>query len=145
MGYIREIPIKLVSLNEYVNMCRSNRYMASSYKRKTEKEIGGYIETLPTFEKPVQIDFLWVEKNNRRDYDNIAFGKKFVLDALVKSGKFKDDNRKYVIGFTDSFAIGPEYKVVIDIREVEIADLRAEKKRNDKLIDERAKVLHSGD
>lgn len=145
MGYIREIPIKLVSLNEYVNMCRSNRYMASAYKRKVERDIGEHIKTLPTFEKPVQIDFLWVEKNNRRDYDNIAFGKKFVLDALVKSGKFKDDNRKYVIGFTDSFAIGPDYKVVIDIREVEIADLRAEKGKADKLIDERTKVLQRGE
>lgn len=141
MGYVREIPIKLKSLNEYVTLCRGNRYSAAAYKRKVEAEIGEHIKTLPVFEKPVQIDFLWVEKNNRRDYDNVAFGKKFVLDALVKAGKFKDDDRKHVIGFTDSFAIGPDYKIVIDIREVEIADLRARKNKADKLIDERTKVL----
>lgn len=144
MGYMREIPIKLASLNEYVNMCRSNRYMASAYKRKVEKEIGEYIATLPKFENPVQIDFLWVEKNNRRDYDNIAFGKKFILDALVKSGKLMDDNRKCVVGFTDSFGVGDRYMVILDIREVKIDDLRARNDSIDKLIEERIKVCETG-
>ncbi len=113
------IPIKFASLNEYVNMCRSNRYMASGYKKRVEQEISTYIEDLPRFEKPVELEFYWIEKNNRRDYDNIAFAKKFVLDALVRNGKLKDDNRKCVVGFTDRFGKGDETVLALTIREVE--------------------------
>ena len=30
----------------------------------------------------------------------------------------KDDNRKNVVGFSDDFAVGPEYKVILKITEV---------------------------
>ena len=73
---------------------------------------------LPIFNKPIKINFTWVEANKKRDLDNICFGKKFILDALVKLGKLKDDNRKCVIGFTDNFEIGTEYKVILEIEEV---------------------------
>ena len=37
---------------------------------------------------------------------------------MVKCGKLKDDNRKCVTGFTDSFEYGSETKVILDIKEV---------------------------
>ena len=119
MMYEVLIPIKFASLNEYVNMCRTNRYMASNYKKKTEQEIAKYIEPLPRFTRPVKLEFLWIEKDNRRDYDNIAFAKKFVLDALVRYGKLKDDNRKCVVGFTDSFGKGGETALSLTIKEAD--------------------------
>lgn len=123
MMYEVLIPIKFASLNEYVNMCRANRYMASNYKKKTEQEIAKYIESLPRFTRPVRLEFLWIEKDNRRDYDNIAFAKKFVLDALVRYGKLKDDNRKCVVGFTDRFTKGGETALSLTIREAEDGDM----------------------
>lgn len=114
-----EIPMKLPSLNEYVRVCRANVYKASKFKREIEDEIGFYIQDLPRFENPVAITFHWIEGNKKRDLDNIAYAKKHILDALVKFGKLKDDNRKCVSAFTDKFYYDKETKVILEIEEVE--------------------------
>ena len=113
-----EINMKLPSLNEYVDVCRANRYKAAAMKRNLEADIGMFIGRLPRFEKPIRIHFRWIEGNKRRDYDNVAFAKKFILDALVKRGKLKDDNRNFVTAFTDTFAYGDHTKVILYIEEV---------------------------
>ena len=109
---------KLPSLNEYINACRTNKYVAAKMKRDIEQLIGYYILRLPRFEKPVKIHFHWVEGNEKRDIDNVSFAKKFILDALVKYHKLENDNRKNVYAFTDTF----EYKkgitkVILEIEE----------------------------
>ena len=117
--WIVEIPIKVPSLNEFINACRTNYHKANKMKHDVQEEIAKYISHLPKMKKPIWIDFLWTEKNSRRDYDNISSaGRKFILDALVSSGKLPDDNRKYVTGFSDSFEVGKDYKVTLTIREV---------------------------
>ena len=116
--YKCEIPMKLPSLNEYVNVCRTNAYMASKFKKDLERDIGIFIEKLPRFMNPVEIHFHWIEGNKRRDLDNICFAKKFILDAMVKEGKLKDDNRKCVTAFTDTFSYDTETKVILEIKEV---------------------------
>ena len=88
-------------------------------KKKIQKDIKPYIQEIPHIDKPIKIGFMWIEKTKRRDYDNIAFAKKFILDAFVKYGKLKDDNRRCVTRFTDSFDYGNETKVILNIREVE--------------------------
>ena len=115
--YVIEIPLKLPSLNDYIRACRGNRYGANNLKKTLEEEIGYFLAPLPTFEKPVKIHFLWIEGNKKRDYDNIAFAKKFILDALQKCGKLSNDNRKWVKGFSDDFEYG-EQGVIITIEEV---------------------------
>lgn len=112
-----EIPYKFPSFNEYVYECRKNKYAGSSMKKKIEKDISYYINQLPYFENPIKIKFTWIEENKRRDFDNICYAKKFILDSMVKAGKLKDDNRNYVTGFTDSFEYGNETKVILDIEE----------------------------
>ena len=115
-----EIPIKVPSLNEYIGACRTNYHKANKMKHDVQSEVGVYISHLPRMSKPVTIDFLWTEKNSRRDYDNLSScGRKFILDALVASGKLPDDNRKFVTGFSDAFEVGEGYKVTLTIREVE--------------------------
>ena len=115
-----EIPIKVPSLNEYIGACRTNYHKANKMKHDVQNQVATYISHLPRMQKPVWIDFLWTEKNNRRDYDNISSaGRKFILDALVSNGKLPDDNRKYVVGFSDSFETGKEYRVTLTITEVE--------------------------
>lgn len=116
---ICEIPMKLPSLNEYIRACKGEKwYKGANMKKQVESEIMWYIQRLPRFENPIIIDFHWVEGNKKRDLDNIAFGKKFILDALVKAGKLKDDNRRCVTAFRDTFAYDKESKVILTIKEI---------------------------
>ena len=111
--------MKLPSLNDYIRACRTNKFEGARMKREIENDIGFFIAKLPKFEHPITIDFLWIEENGKRDFDNIAAGKKFILDSMVKMGKLKDDNRKCVTAFRDNFAYDNEAKVILKIREVD--------------------------
>ena len=119
MIYKATIEMKLPSLNEYVNVCRTNPYKASKFKKDLERDIGYFLQTLPSFDKPVKIHFHWIEQNRRRDLDNVAAAKKFILDAMVKVGVLTNDNRKCVAAFTDTFSYDKEAKVVVEIMEVD--------------------------
>lgn len=58
----------------------------------------------------------WYEQNRRRDLDNVAFGKKFIQDGLVKAGILENDSAEYVAGFSDHFAYDSEHpRVVVSI------------------------------
>ena len=117
------IPMKLPSLNEYISACkvhRGNWNKGNQMKQETQAEIIYYLYRLPRFEKPIKVKFIWVStKTDRRDLDNIAFGKKFILDALQQAGRLSDDNRKHVTGFTDEFIYGSNYEVRLEITEDE--------------------------
>ena len=111
--------MKLPSLNQYINACRTKAILGANMKRRVEDDISWYIKPMPRFTKPIKIKFTWIEENKRRDLDNICFGKKFILDAMVRAGKLKDDNRNYVIGFEDKFIYAKENKVILEIYEQE--------------------------
>lgn len=113
-----EIPMKLPSLNDYIRVCRANKYQAAKYKADTERLIGLYLMKMPKMTNPIKIHFHWIESSKRRDLDNICFAKKFILDAMVKYKKLEDDNRKVVTAFTDTFEYGKETKVILEIEEV---------------------------
>ena len=113
-----EIPMKLPSLNEYINECRRNRYSAGKMKNNVENDIGYFINQLPRFNKPIRINFTWVEANKKRDLDNICFAKKFILDALVKAGILENDNKSHISGFTDKFEYADKSKVIVELVEI---------------------------
>lgn len=113
-----EIPMKLPSLNQYINECRKNKYAGNKMKQDIQDDLIYFINKLPKYDKPIQIHFHWIEGNKKRDLDNVCFAKKFILDAMVKAGKLKDDNRNFVSGFTDTFEYAKESKVILEIKEV---------------------------
>lgn len=113
-----EINMKLPSLNDYTKWCRGNKFLANKKKAQIELEISLFLMTMPKWNNPIKIHFHWIEGNKKRDLDNICFAKKFILDSMVKYGKLKDDNRKCVTAFTDSFSYGKETKVILEIEEV---------------------------
>ena len=113
-----EITMKLPSLNDYTKWCRGNKYLAAKRKTEIEAAIGLYLAEMPKYDNPIKIHFTWVEGNKRRDLDNVCFSKKFILDAMVKYGKLKDDNRRFVTAFTDTFEYGDRTKVILEIEEV---------------------------
>ncbi len=53
----------------------------------------------------VKVVFKWIEKNKRRDPDNIAAGRKFVLDGAVKAGLIPNDTWKHVHSWDDYFLV----------------------------------------
>jgi len=114
-----EISIKVVSLNEYINACRSNRFAGAKMKKDMQEQISWYVKKLPKYNKPVKIIFTWYEKDQKRDLDNVCFAKKFILDSMVECGVLENDNRKHVVGFEDKFPSDRgEYKVEVEIEEV---------------------------
>lgn len=113
----------LPTLNEYTKASRGNIRASAGMKKRAEKhillEIYTQLQGWHT-EKPVFLVFHWVEKNKRRDHDNVAFAKKFVQDAMVKAGVLQGDGWKHVTGFLDRFSINPEDPgVEVTILEVE--------------------------
>lgn len=96
---------ELTALNEFINAERRNRYVAA----KIKKDETGYCQEvaeksdlkLQENDFPCALIITWYVKNKRKDADNIAFAKKFILDGLVEAGVLPNDNRKYVQGFVD--------------------------------------------
>ena len=89
-------------------------------KQECQQELYYYLCKLPVFKKPLKIHFTWIEKNKRRDLDNIsAVGKKFILDTLQQCGKLKNDNLNYVVGFTDDVTYGKENGIIVEFEEVD--------------------------
>lgn len=114
------IPYRLPGLNDYTKENRRNKYGGNKVKQETEESIMWILKSVKTqIDKPVRIKFTWYEETKRRDKDNVAFAKKFILDALQKSGILKNDNNQYVLGFQDEFVYRQGDKVVVEIWEVE--------------------------
>ena len=59
------------------------------------------------------IVFRWKEKHTRRDPDNIAAAKKFLLDGLVMAGTLPDDGWAHVLGWNDVFEVNPQRPGVV--------------------------------
>lgn len=113
---------RLPGLNEIINACRRNRFMGAKQKEKATAHCGLQILALnvPKFTRPVLIRLHFVEPNRRRDQDNIQSGSKFILDALVRTGRLVNDSQKWV-------RVRPEVSDVVDGQnprvEVEIEEI----------------------
>lgn len=113
-----EIPFRLPSLNDYIYDCRGNKYGAAKGKKDVENKILWILKNVrQKVNKPVVIKFVWYEKTMKRDKDNVAFAKKYILDSLQKSGILPNDNNKYIAGFIDTFVYEKCDKVVVEIKE----------------------------
>lgn len=113
-----KIPFRLPSYNEFQNENRKNRYAGAKMKKQVESAIILILNTQKfRISSPVHISFVWHEPNAKRDKDNVAFAKKFILDALQKAGKLENDNNKFVQGFTDRFVYGSDEGVEVEIVE----------------------------
>lgn len=115
------IPGRLPSLNEQfrTGSVRS-RFYRSRLRQEHKAYIGSWIvaSKVPVFGEPVDVRIRWVEKDKRRDYDNISSGAKMILDALVKTNRIKGDSRKWVYPVVHEYAIdksNPRIEVTIDV------------------------------
>lgn len=111
---------RLPALNEYTAACRGNRYGAAHLKKTAELLVAHAIHKAnpEPIHGEVKIEFRWYEKDARRDLDNVAFAKKFILDALVAHGVIDGDGQRYVKGFSDSFYIDrDDPRIEVEINE----------------------------
>ena len=86
------IPLKLPSLNDYTSWCRGNKYLAAKKKAQIEEQIGGYIEAMPKWSKPIKIHFHWIESNKRRDLDKYLELYNCIRDAIRQLENPTDEN-----------------------------------------------------
>ena len=85
----------LPSLNNYIDINRSNKWGANAWKHKYQDIIGKQIaEQCDNFyiDKPFKVDLVICEGNRRRDKDNVeSMVKKLLFDALQESNYVKND------------------------------------------------------
>lgn len=121
MRVIFTIPGRFPSLNDYIGAMNAGRHAGNDLKqRETErcaweaKQAG-----LRPVSGAVRITICWIEKDQRRDLDNISsFGCKVLLDGLREAGVLPNDTRRYVRGiysdFPDPDPIRPRVEVTIE-------------------------------
>ena len=112
-----EIPLRLPGANEYITKSYSNRHKGNNFKKATERDIVMCIKArkLRYIKRPVFVKFVWFEATKKRDKDNVAFRKKFILDAMQKARILPNDDNNYIYGFADYFVYGEGQKVVVEI------------------------------
>ena len=124
MEYLLIIPGTLNNLNDYIDAERTNRHKGAKMKAYNGNIVSQAIRRCMRgvkLEKPVFMEYLWVEPNKRRDKDNISsFGRKVIQDALVDTGVLKNDGWKHVVGFSDKFDVDKENpRIEVLIREAD--------------------------
>lgn len=115
-----KIPHELVDLNKFINSQRANRYGGNELKRQNTELCKVYFKKaineglkIDRDSMPINITFERHVKNKRKDKDNIAFAKKFVLDGMVESGLIPNDGWKEVGDLTDTFQVNKNKQGVI--------------------------------
>lgn len=124
MEYLLIIPGTLNNLNDYIAAERANRYRGAKMKADNEKSVVAAVMQCMRgvkIERPVFMEYTWIEPSRRRDKDNISsFGRKVIQDALVSTGVLKDDGWKHVVGFSDRFEVDKENpRIEVLIKEIE--------------------------
>ena len=98
-----------VSLNLLLDLCKTHWSKYYKMSQDTVSLIYYYLKAQkvkPVEKYPVRIKITWYAANKRRDPDNLASNKKFLIDALVKAGVLRNDGWEETSGgFEDNFYI----------------------------------------
>ena len=118
------IPGRLPGLNEIIAAERTNKYKGAALKRDAGALVSACIrQQLQGYRPrtPVEMRYLWIEPNRRRDKDNISSGgRKIIQDALVRCGVLADDGWPEISGFSDAFGVDKGHpRVEVEILEAE--------------------------
>ena len=108
---------KFKSLNEYINECRTNYYIANKTKQKeTMLSALAFSKIPPIKNYPIEIIFYWHIKNKQSDLDGRI--PKNIIDGLVRSKRIPDDNVKYIQKITHIYIEDKTDYVEIEIKEM---------------------------
>lgn len=115
---VYKIKIKgaLDDLNTYIKAERSHRNMGAEMKKVNTEIVEWQTKNLePIKHYPLHVHITWFNRDEKKDPDNIAFAKKYILDGLKKSGVIKDDSRKYIKSFSDDFEVDKDEHIEITL------------------------------
>jgi hypothetical protein len=109
---------KIPTLNEYIDVERTNKYGAASMKKSATTNCmdeslnhRGLIDPNGLYDVVAH----WETKDNRLDPDNVYFGIKFVLDGMVKAGIINNDGRKNIRNINNEIETTGENKLILTL------------------------------
>ncbi len=112
MKQILKIDFELPNFNEIIADVKTfNKSTGHSVYADRKRKLTFNIAMLaraqlkPIKKFPVDFSFTWRCNNRRKDKDNIAAGKKFILDSLVVARLLPNDGWKHVGNFKDTFEV----------------------------------------
>ena len=131
MNGIMDISGTMPGLNDYSGAERKHRQVAAKMKKDETERVAWVAKSqLPVFTHPIRLVFVYREKNRKRDKDNIAFAKKFILDGLVMAGRIPNDTWAWIEGWQESFVVEPnDPGITVIINEVRSKSNATTKKR----------------
>src|SRR5258708_1814548 len=112
---------ELPDLNQYIKSVANNRYGGGKVKREATESIAWKVKKYRNhkLKTPFFIEFHWYCKNKKKDKDNIAFAKKFILDGLQMGEIIPQDTWNVIDGFSDHFYIdNKKPRIVIIIKKI---------------------------
>ena len=103
--------------NEMINIERRNKYLAAKLKATTERDlIRELIASLTTKHEvtqyPIHMTYTWHRKNKRTDPSNVAWGTKYVEDALQRAGVLRNDGPREIASITHQYVYGADENYV---------------------------------
>lgn len=113
------IPFLLPSVNETISANRKSKYDGARLKRVTQDTIIMAVresKAQPVERYPIFVYIIWKEPNRKRDPDNIAGAKKYIMDALQEAGIIRNDGWKEVAGYTDYFEVTDSEEMGVYVR-----------------------------
>lgn len=111
------INYKFESINNYINKCRTNYYVANKLKQKETILSALAFSKIPPIKKfPIEIIFYWHIKTKTSDLDGRLA--KNIIDGLVRSKRIPDDNVKYIQKITHIYIGDTKDYVEVEIKEM---------------------------
>ncbi len=111
------VPGPLPGLNELIEAAKGAAGRGARYaklKRQWTETVwalalSARIHRPGPFDRPVVLTFDWIEKDRRRDPDNVAAGgRKLILDGLVTAGVLKGDGWRWIRSWHDRWRVADE-------------------------------------
>ena len=103
------VPGPLPGMNEIIAACKGRGGNGTAYaamKKKLTNDIALHVRAARL--RPITrayLRFIWREKDKRRDPDNIACARKFILDALVVAKVISNDGWGQIAGWNDAWEV----------------------------------------
>lgn len=109
---------KFKSINEYINECRTNFYVANKTKQQeTMLSALAFAKIPPITKFPIELIFYWHIKTKTSDLDGRL--PKNIIDGLVRSKRIPDDNVKFISKITHIYVSDDKDYVEVEIRSIE--------------------------